>query len=652
MSDDPENGGIWGDESPLTQQLKGYQVRPGQIQMSEWIREALAGRQTRVIEAGTGIGKTFAYLVPILTMGERVLISTATLALQDQLMVKDLPFLQRALGVKRDVVLLKGRGRYLCRYRFFQAEQDLWYDGRGALGRVRHWVDQTRSGDLSECAALPANPELIGRITATGDTCLGQECPEFRTCYVVKARRAAMDAEVVVINHHLLFADLALREEGFGELLPGADGVVMDEAHHVAEVAAQFFGRTVSSRQIALLIRDVRAEREAAGGADHRDLIQAAELVDRASRTLRGHLPDGERRIAWNAKTDEAGAFLAQRAALSDALDSLAAGLRGVADRTPGLAQLLRRTQHLHDHLARWGEEASHTGEVHWLQTTRTGVVMHTTPLEVGEQLRQFRMQRQCAWIFTSATLAVGRDFSRFLKDVGLDEEIPCLQLPSPFDYHRQALMYVPEALPAPDAPDYEVRYLAEVRQALEWSGGRAFLLFTSHRALRHAAEALSDLQFPLLVQGEAPPARLLERFQEIGHAVLLGAASFWAGVDVRGDALQLVAIDRLPFASPDDPVLQARINAARARGGNPFQECQLPTAVIAMRQGAGRLIRDANDRGVLLVGDRRLIHRSYGRAFMSSLPDMPVTRKSHEVAAFFSRLRSEEQRADAVIGD
>ncbi|HBG29194.1 MAG TPA: hypothetical protein DDW98_00950, partial [Gammaproteobacteria bacterium] len=278
MSDDPENGGIWGDESPLTQQLKGYQVRPGQIQMSEWIREALAGRQTRVIEAGTGIGKTFAYLVPILTMGERVLISTATLALQDQLMVKDLPFLQRALGVKRDVVLLKGRGRYLCRYRFFQAEQDLWYDGRGALGRVRHWVDQTRSGDLSECAALPANPELIGRITATGDTCLGQECPEFRTCYVVKARRAAMDAEVVVINHHLLFADLALREEGFGELLPGADGVVMDEAHHVAEVAAQFFGRTVSSRQIALLIRDVRAEREAAGGADHRDLIQAAEL--------------------------------------------------------------------------------------------------------------------------------------------------------------------------------------------------------------------------------------------------------------------------------------------------------------------------------------------------------------------------------------
>jgi ATP-dependent DNA helicase DinG len=644
------DAGIWAEGSPLTRQLVGYQLRSGQVRMAAWITEALADRQARVIEAGTGIGKTFAYLVPVLTGTDRVLISTATLALQDQIMGKDLPFLQRALGVRRHIALLKGRGRYLCRYRFSLAEQDLWFDGRGTLGRIRPWAEQTPSGDLSECADLPAHPELITRITATGDTCLGQECPEFKACHVLKARRAAMEAEVVVINHHLLFADLALRGEGFGELLPGADAVVVDEAHQFAEVAAHFFGSTVSTRQMSLLMRDLRVEMQATGGGDHPDLMQTAESMEAAAQALRRSLPEGERRFAWEGTAQHTD-FASQRDRLRQRLDALVVGLEAVAERSPGLAQGLRRAENLRDALMQWGNTVAGEERVHWLQTTRTGVLMHATPLEVGPQLQEFREQRPCAWVFTSATLAVGSDFSGFLHEVGLNAQTPCLQLPSPFDYPRQALMYLPTGLPLPDAPGYDAAYLDQVRTVLEWSGGRAFLLFTSHRALRHAAGMLADLPFPLLIQGEAPPAQLLAQFQQAGNAVLLGAASFWAGVDVRGSALQLVAIDRLPFASPDDPVLQARLNAVRARGGNPFRECQLPAAVITLRQGAGRLIRDAQDRGVLLLGDGRLVARSYGRTFLASLPPMPMTRDASEVANFFATLRTEEQANDALTG-
>ncbi len=643
---------FWSGDGSLQRELPGYQIRPGQVEMSRWVQQALDDGQTRVIEAGTGIGKTFAYLAPVLLGSQRVLVSTATLALQDQLIGRDLPALQRALGVRRDVALLKGRGRYLCRYRFMQSEQDLWFSGRAALSRIRPWMEQTRSGDLSECATLSHDPDLIARITASGDNCLGQECPEFRNCHVVKARRAAMDAEVVVVNHHLLFADMALREDGFGELLPGADAIVVDEAHQIRDVASQFFGAAVSTRQMGLLLRDLRSEVTALG-ADQPDLLRTAEAVDREARSLRGCLPDAEQRIAYPPGGQFSVPFADQRGRLQGALQLLAAGLDPVADRSPGLNQLMRRARHLSDGLAQWGAEQGDRPQVHWMHTARNALVFHSTPLEVGTALRAFRDRQPCPWIFTSATLTVAARFSHFLRDVGLDENTPCLKLASPFDYARQALTYVPPDLPLPNAPEYDARFLAAVRPVLEWSGGRAFLLFTSHRALRHAAAALADLPFPVLTQGDAPPARLLERFVAAGNAVLLGAAGFWAGVDVRGEALQLVAIDRLPFAALDDPVLQARIKAAENQGGNAFREVQLPAAVMALRQGAGRLIRDAHDRGVLLVGDRRLLERPYGRAFLDSLPPTPVTRDESRVAAFFRALRANVgDMIDAPAGD
>ena len=642
---------FWSSGAALEREVPGYQVRPGQVEMSRWVQQALEDGQTRVIEAGTGIGKTFAYLAPVLLGSQRVLISTATLALQDQLIGRDLPALQRALGVRRNVALLKGRGRYLCRYRFMQSEQDLWFGGRTALGRIRPWMEQTRSGDLSECGTLAEDPELIARITASGDNCLGQDCPEIRNCHVLKARRAAMDAEVVVVNHHLLFADMALREDGFGELLPGADAIVVDEAHQIRDVASQFFGSAVSTRQMGFLLRDLRAEITALGD-DQPELLQVAEAVDREARLLRGCLPDADQRIAC----PPGGLpipFADQRDRLQGAIELLAGGLDPVADRSPGLSHLMRRVRQLGEGLAQWGAHQAERQQVHWLQTTRNALVLHSTPLEVGEALQAFRDQRPCPWILTSATLTVGKRFSHFLREVGLDERTACLELASPFDYARQALTYVPAGLPLPNAPDYDARFIAAVRPVLEWSEGRAFLLFTSHRALRLAAVALADLPFPVLMQGDAPPARLLERFVAAGNAVLLGAAAFWAGVDVRGEALQLVAIDRLPFAAPDDPVLQARLKAAENRGGNAFREVQLPAAVMALRQGAGRLIRDAHDRGVLLVGDRRILERPYGRAFMDSLPPTQLTRDPGRVAAFFRALRVNDGAViDAPAGD
>ncbi|HXF08605.1 MAG TPA: ATP-dependent DNA helicase [Candidatus Acidoferrales bacterium] len=643
---------FWASGASLRQAIPGYQIRPSQVEMSRWVQQALEDGQTRVIEAGTGIGKTFAYLAPVLLGSQRVLISTATLALQDQLMDRDLPTLQDALGIRREVALLKGRGRYLCRYRFLQSEQDLWFSDRAALGRIRPWMEQTRSGDLSECATLSDAPDLITRITSSGDNCLGQECPEVRSCHVLKARRAAMDAEVVVVNHHLLFADMALREDGFGELLPGVDAIVMDEAHQLRDVASQFFGSSVSTRQMGLLLRDLRTEL-AVLGDNQPDLLQAAETVDHQARLLRGCLPDGDQRIAYPSDGQLPDAFAGQRERLQGALQLLASELDRVADRSPGLHHLMRRTRHLGESLAQWGSEQADRQQVHWLQTARNALLFHSTPLEVGAALREFRDRRPCPWILTSATLTVGKSFSDFLRDAGLDEGTPCLKLASPFDYAQQALTYVPAGLPLPSAPDYDARFIAAVRPVLEWSEGRAFLLFTSHRALRLAATALADLPFPVLTQGDAPPARLLERFVAAGNAVLLGAASFWAGVDVRGEALQLVAIDRLPFAAPDDPVLRARLKSAENRGGNPFREVQLPAAVMALRQGAGRLIRDAHDRGVLLVGDRRLLERSYGRVFLDSLPPAPLTRDAERVAAFFRALRVHDgEGIDAPAGD
>jgi len=630
--------GLLGSDGPLAASLPGFSPRLEQQQMAEAVAAAIAGREHLVVEAGTGIGKTFAYLLPALQSGLKVIISTGTRHLQDQLYGKDLPVIRAAFNLPARVALLKGRANYLCRHRLETAAGD----GRNLsrrqlqeLEQVRAWAGRTQGGDIAELGGVAEDSSVWPRITSTVENCLGQECEHFQTCFVVKARRAALEADVVVINHHLLFADMVLREEGFGELLPGADACIIDEAHQLPEVASLFFGTTLSSHQLRDLARDVRTEHLREAG-DMQDLPAAAEQLEQLVPRLRLALGRAERRAPWSAvaQSGELQELLQQLATL---MQQLAEWLEYAAERGKGLDSCRQRARLLLQRLETLQEHAA--GEyIHWFETQRTAFRLNLTPLDIAPAFSACLQGLANAWIFTSATLAIGNNnFSHFTGQLGL-EDARLLQLESPFDYRNNALLYLPDDMPDPNQPAYVDAVVDCAHDVLAASRGRAFLLFTSHAALQAAAAQLRDtLPYPLLVQGEAPRRELLTRFRELGNAVLLGTSSFWEGVDVRGEALSCVIIDKLPFGSPGDPVLQARIEALRNQGGNPFMQHQLPAAVIALKQGIGRLIRDCTDRGVLVVCDPRLRTRSYGRIFLNSLPAMPRTHSLRDVQEFFT---------------
>lgn len=604
--------------------------------MAECIADLMVEGGTLICEAGTGTGKTFAYLVPAILSGRKVLISTGTRNLQDQLFHRDLPLVREALGVPIRVALLKGRANYLCRHRLKLTLEDsvaLDANSRIALKRIEDWSRATQRGDIAE---LPiAEDALIWpAVTSTTDNCLGQECPEWQGCHLVAARREAQAADLVVVNHHLFCADLALKDEGFGEILPGADCFVLDEAHQLPETATSFFGMRVSSRQLQDLARDTELEYRREAG-DLPELLKRLAALRRAVQDLRLALGETDRRGPWS---ELLGATEVQKAlrTLERRLTALIEGLKTLSGRGKGLDACLGRALALGEDLQRLSApEASEA--VRWFETQGRGFRLHETPLEVAEPFRAQMGRPKTAWIFTSATLAVGERFDHFARQLGIEgARSACWD--SPFDYGRQALWFVPRGMPQPSDPAYNAALLSLIREVIGHSRGRAFLLFTSYRALREIAEGLEGgIDYPILVQGTAPRAELLERFRALGNAVLLGTSSFWEGVDVRGEALSCVLIDRLPFASPGDPVLAARIDAARRRGGNPFNEIQLPRAVIALKQGAGRLIRDGADRGVLVVCDPRLLGRSYGHRFLESLPPMARTRSLDDVRDFFA---------------
>lgn len=626
--------------------LPGYAPRAAQRSMAEAVASTLADGGRLVVEAGTGIGKTFAYLAPALLSGRKVIVSTGTKHLQDQLFDRDLPTVRGALGLTTRIALLKGRANYLCLHRLDLAAAEGRFPTRAQaaeLEHIRSWAGRTKSGDIRELAEIAEDSPLWPRVTSTSDNCLGSECPNFNDCFVVKARRAAQDAELLVINHHLLFADMALKEEGFGELLPGVDAVIVDEAHQLPEVATQFFGMSIGSRQLAGLARDVVTEHLREAG-DMGDLPEAAAALEKAVAELRLAFGSANVRQAWKAFGEPP----RLRAALEDLaaqLDSLRDWLKAAAPRGRGLENCWQRAERLSERLQR---VSAQPGEdyVHWVETFTRGFAIHFTPLSVAPPFQAQLERLDNTWIFTSATLAVGDSFGHYTSTLGL-EAPRTLRLDSPFDYARNALLYLPSGLPEPNAGHYTAEVIRVARAVLAASGGRAFLLFTSHRALQEAAAALrQNLDFPLLVQGEAPRAELLARFRTLGNAVLLGTGSFWEGVDVRGEALSLVLIDKLPFASPGDPVLQARIDASRAAGGNPFFDIQVPEAVIALKQGAGRLIRDVHDRGVLVLCDPRLLNKGYGRVFRASLPPMPVTQRLDDVRGFFEQAVTHEAQA------
>ena len=629
---------LLGADGPLTRWLPGFAPRLAQQRMAAAVETILNGGGTLVVEAGTGTGKTYAYLVPALLAGRRVMISTGTRHLQDQLYHRDLPVLRQALQIPVKTALLKGRGNYLCRYRLDATEREGRLATREqvvALQRIRDWAKRTRSGDIAEVAEVPEDAAIWPRVTSTVDNCLGQECPRLQECFLARARREAQAADLLVINHHLFCADMAIRETGFAEILPGAEAIIFDEAHQLPEVASYFFGRSLSGRQLLELARDTRVE-QLRDAADFGDLRVRAAALEPAVLALREALGLGDRRALWR----EVATGPALRAAVmgvATALEQLRAALQEAAARGKGLEHCLQRCEDLAQRLELLSEPAEDEARVRWFETQGRGFVLSATPLDIAPVFQERMNALPGAWIFTSATLAVEQDFTHFAARLGL-LDYTALRLDSPFDFARNALLYHPPELPDPATPQYTGALVEALLPVLEASRGRAFLLFTSHRALQEAARLLAGrLRYPLLVQGERAKVALLAQFRALGNAVLLGTASFWEGVDVRGEALSCVVIDRLPFAAPGDPVVQARIESLRQRGENPFLSYQVPQAVIALKQGAGRLIRDSGDRGVLVLADPRLLSRFYGRLFLDSLPPMPRTRRLDRVRAFFA---------------
>jgi len=639
-SDDTQPGDVaalLGADGPFARELPNFAPRAVQQAMATAVAQAIAGRETLIAEAGTGTGKTYAYLVPALLSGERVIVSTGTKALQDQLYFRDLPKVVSVLGVRLKTALLKGRANYLCLYRLDQTVRDgAGFDKAQAaqLATIRAWSARTRRGDRMELAEVPEESPLWPRVTSTPENCLGVECPFYDDCHVVKARREAQEAQLVVVNHHLLFADLALKQEGFGEILPGAAAFVLDEAHQVPELAGQFFSQSVSARQLTELAQDALRECSGVTGAIGL-LLEPVEALQDALRRLRLAMEPLPPRAAFGA-LEAAAAVHAGLHEIGELLAALADLLASQAERSRGLANVHERAALLAERLERIVEQGSER-DVRWYELFPRGFALHATPLDLAAPLRSMRERSEAAWVFTSATLSVAGQFDHFARQLGLDEP-RSLALESPFDYAQQALCYLPEGLPDPAARDYTERVLDAVLPVLQASNGRAFLLFTSHRALRRAAELLATrVPWPLFVQGTAPRHQLLEEFRHSGHGVLLGAASFWEGVDVVGDALSVVVIDKLPFAAPDDPVLVARLQALEQQGINPFMGWQVPAAAIALKQGAGRLIRSVTDRGVLVLCDPRIAGKGYGKLFLASLPPMPRTRALADVRGFFA---------------
>ena len=628
-------------QSPLATEVDSFRPRAQQREMALAVAAAIRDNSILVAEAGTGTGKTFAYLVPALINGGKVIISTGTKNLQDQLFQKDLPRVRDALKAPVSIALLKGRSNYVCHYHLERALSDGRFATREDikhLDKIKKYAKVSDSGDKSFVKDVPENAPIWMHVTSTRDSCLGQECPNHKECFVLKARTEAMKADIVVVNHHLFFADVMLRDEGVAELLPACNTVIFDEAHQLPETASLFFGENISTSQLLDLTVDARIE-AMTSAKDFAPLPKACDSLEKAAKDLRlvfkkeGRLPATA--LADFAEWPKASKHLGEQ------LKQLCDLLEKQAERSEGLENCWQRAQALVLQFGKWqsGEEPD---QVRWLEIFHHSLQLNTTPLSIAEIFEKQIGGSQRAWIFTSATLAVKQDFSHYQTEMGLLKATTAYW-DSPFNYAEQSLLYVPSNLPDPNSFEYTEAVVRAALPMLEASKGRAFLLFTSLRAMQRAHEILlvefdrRGWKYPLLLQGEGSRNELLERFRSLGNAVLLGSQSFWEGVDVRGDALSLVIIDKLPFAPPDDPVLAARIAQISKQGRNAFMEYQLPRTIITLKQGAGRLIRDENDRGVLMICDPRLITKPYGKRIWQSLPPMKRTRVEAEAVAFFS---------------
>ncbi len=630
-----EKGGI------LAEQIEGYSARTQQLEMALAIADAIENNTQLVAEAGTGTGKTFAYLVPALLTGGKVIISTGTKNLQDQLYSRDLPNVRDALKVPVTVAMLKGRANYVCHYHLNRAEQEGRFASREDakyVHLIKTFAENSKTGDKSELNSVPENAMVWASVTSTRDNCLGSDCSFYKECFVMEARKKALAADVVVVNHHLFFADVMLRDEGIAELLPTANTVIFDEAHQLPEVAGLFFGEDVSTSQLHELAQDCTAA--------YLTLAKDCVALSKAIPTLEKAAKDFRLIFAYEGSRLPVQKALALKGFdeayqhMQSELKALAKVLETQAARDPLLEKCWQRSEALYDLFSRW-QTAENNNLVRWVEVFTHSVQLHATPLSVAEGFGKQLNAQPRAWIFTSATLAVKSDFSHYIQQMGLQDAKTGFW-ESPFNYQEQALLYVPPDMPDPNSQSYTACVVAAALPVLQASGGRAFMLSTSLRAMREIhsllKEAFSEngIESPLLLQGECSRTELLDRFRQLGNAVLVGSQSFWEGVDVRGEALSVVIIDKLPFAPPDDPVLSARVDKLNEEGKNAFMEYQLPYSVITLKQGAGRLIRDENDRGVLMICDPRLITKSYGKRIWQSLPPFKRTREIKDVQDFF----------------
>lgn len=630
-------------DGALAQKIEGFKPREPQRLMAQAVSLAITNKQGLVVEAGTGTGKTYAYLAPALRSGKKVIISTGSKALQDQLYSRDLPKVASALKFKGKLALLKGRSNYLCIERLEQQSLsggDLASESLSDLVHLRNWSSMTKEGDISTCAVVAEDSYVWPLVTSTNDNCLGSDCPAYKECFVVKARRKAMDADVVVVNHHLFMADMVVKESGFGELIPTADVMIFDEAHQIPDIASQYFGQQVTSRQLLDMAKDITI----AYRTEVRDSVQLQKSADRLSQsTMDFRLALGEPGFRGNLR-DVLNQPAIQRALLllDDALELCYDVVKLSLGRSALLDAAFERATVYRNRLKRL-KDVTIPGYSYWYECNSRHFVLALTPLSVTDKFSEMMADKPGAWIFTSATLSVNDQLHHFTDRLGLDNA-ETLLLASPFDYANQALLCVPRFLPETNVRGISKQLARMLHPLIEANNGRCFFLCTSHLMMRELAEEFrATLTLPVLLQGETSKGQLLAQFVEAGNALLVATSSFWEGVDVRGDALSCVIIDKLPFTSPDDPLLKARIEDCRLRGGDPFNEVQLPDAVITLKQGVGRLIRDTDDRGVMIICDNRLVMRPYGEVFLNSLPPAPRTRDLAKAIRFLHNVEQQK---------
>jgi len=670
---------LFGPDGPLSKAAPHYRFRPGQLDLAEQVAKSLQEKRVLLAEAGTGVGKTYGYLVPLMLSSGKALVSTATKHLQDQIFLRDLPRVKAALGVSLKISLLKGRSNYLCLHRLAQQQDSGRFtraEDAAAFRSVVSFSNITRQGDISECTEVPEHSAIWPLVTSTRENCLGQNCPQVKECHVMAARKDALEADLVVVNHHLFCADLALRDQSLGDLLPTVEHVVIDEAHALPEIAAQFFGQSLSTASVSHLARDL-LEMGLAHARDGASWPDVAGQLERAAADVRllsadvlssgrmgwDHL-GAERQEKWRA------AMQLLHAALKTVLDVLAIN----EARHVELGQLAARTDDLLHRLNEFLHEAPLTGldtseetqpetdqqthpMVRWIEAGRYALTFHMTPFDIAPRFREELLRHQRAWVFVSATLAVAGRFQHIQERLGL-EQADCMIAESPFDYSQQGLLLVPRQAPDPKAPDALLQLLgqADIQELLHQVPGGIFILCTSHRVVGMAQEFFSSwvASHPdrmLLVQGQTPRHQLIEQFRQHGRAVLIGSHSFWEGVDVPGAALSLVLIDKLPFAPPDDPVLEAKGRWVRRMGRDPFTTLALPEAAITLKQGVGRLIRTESDWGLVLMADRRLAETPFGRQMLRSLPAFHRTREVSEAMAWLKEKIHQNLRRDQTDG-